>query len=443
MNASETLDFSSRIPVAAHCDVFVAGGGPAGTAAAFAASKAGAKVFLAEKTGCFGGMGTAGLVPFFTGETDGVHFLCGGFGREIFDRMTAQNGFGTPSSRVIRPEVLKRIYDHLMVESGAELSLECDLVAVRRDGDNISHAIVSTAAGLAAVKADVFIDATGDGCLSALAGAEFELGDNLGRIMPSSLCSLWSNIDWNAAEKNKRPIFEILMDAIENKHYFRIPDRHHTGMRRIGASTASANIGHIFQLDSTNPKARTDAWIEGRRLLPEFEAFYRDQVQGFENCELSASASQLGIRESRRILGDYVLTLEDYTRRAVFSDAVGCFAYGVDIHPYDPSPEEFERFRREFFGKDQKTCYQQGEHYMIPYRILTARGLRNLLTAGRCVSTDKFMEASIRVMPGCFITGQAAGTAAALALNHRGDVRGFEIGDLQKKLRDSGVFLGE
>ncbi len=437
------MEFSCKIPVIARCDVFVAGGGPAGTAAVFAASKCGAKVFLAEKTGCFGGMGTAGLVPFFTGETDGVHFLCGGFGREIFDRMKAQDGFSSPTPHIIRPEILKRIYDKLMLESGAEFSLECDLVAVQEKGGTVTHAIVSTAAGLGAVEAAVFIDATGDGNLSALSGAQFELGDERGRIMPSSLCSLWSNIDWEAAGKNKRPIFDILMEAIDKNHFFKVPDRHHTGMRRIGASTASANIGHIFQLDSTDPKARTSAWLEGRRLLPEFEAFYRARVPGFEKCELTASASMLGIRESRRILGDYVLSREDYIRRARFDDAVGCFAYGVDIHPYDPSPEEFERFRREFFGRDKNTCYQRGEHYMIPYRILTVKGFRNLLTAGRCVSADKYMEASIRVMPGCFITGQAAGIAAALALKHQGDVRGFEICDLQKKLRDFGGFLEE
>ncbi len=266
------MEFSCKIPVIARCDVFVAGGGPAGTAAVFAASKCGAKVFLAEKTGCFGGMGTAGLVPFFTGETDGVHFLCGGFGREIFDRMKDQDGFSSPTSHIIRPEILKRIYDKLMLESGAEFSLECDLVAVQEKGGTVTHAIVSTAAGLGAIEAAVFIDATGDGSLAALSGAKFELGDESGRIMPSSLCSLWSNIDWEAAGKNKRPIFDILMEAIDKNHFDKIPDRHHTGMRRIGASTASANIGHIFQLDQHRPQSQNRRLARSRRLLPEFEA---------------------------------------------------------------------------------------------------------------------------------------------------------------------------
>lgn len=420
-------------------DVLIVGGGPAGLAAADAASKFSDHVLLVEKSGCFGGMGTSGLVPFFTGESGGGHFFCEGFGRKVFDRMNAKDGFGNyPWANVIKPEILKQVYDELVQESGVRFLLEATLTDVIMTGDRVTAGVLSTTAGPCAVRAKTWIDATGDGFLSCMSGASYELGDANGRIMPASLCSMWTHIDWQKWMDSKKQIFELLISAIEDGGYFQIPDRHHTGMARTGAESASANIGHIFELNPIDPESRTAAWLEGRRLLPEFLKFYRERVPGFENCELAASGSALGIRESRRIHCDYQLSETDYHQRTRFPDAIGCFAYGIDIHPYDASKEEFERFRSEFFGGSGHSC-KNGEYYTIPYRSLCVRGIQNLLTTGRCIGVDQKMEASVRVMPGCFITGQAAGAAAALsALHTNGDIRSLDY----KMLRDSLVSLG-
>ena len=433
----DSVTFSREIPVAADCDVFIAGGGPAGTAAAWAAAKGGARVFLAERGGCFGGMGTAGLVPAFAGFSDGKKLTCGGFGAELFEAMRGEGGFGD-RGYAIRPEVLKRIYDRMMTESGIDFVFEADLVGVDRRGDRLTEAVIATVAGPVAVRARIFIDATGDGVLGFLAGAESELGDPAGRIMPASLCSLWSNVDWAAWRASGAAIADLLNEAIEEGGYFERPDRHHTGMAPAGNGAACGNFGHIFGLDPTDLRARTAAWIEARRQYPEFQRFYRERVPGFGACELAASASLLGVREGRRLAGDYRMVRADYRDRRVFPDTVGVYHYGIDIHPYDDSPAEFRRFRNDFFSPEN--TLKPGECCTIPYRSLCVGGSANLLAAGRCIAADHDIEAAIRVMPTCFVTGQAAGCAAALAAAS-GDIRQVAVPELQKQLAGLGARL--
>ncbi len=437
MNSS--INFSKSIPLAGEYDILVAGGGPAGIAAAVTAARNGARVALLEKTGCLGGMGTAGMVPAFTGVTDGENFLAGGIGREVFDLLREANGTGPENPNIIRAEILKRIYDNLVTVAGVELSLETVLTDVIREGNNVTTVITASCNGLEAFKASVFIDATGDGTLSAMAGAQFGLGDERGRIMPGSLCSLWSNVNWEEYRAAKVAIFDILTKAFAEDDFFQVPDYHHTGMYRTGTTEATANMGHVFGMNSTDRVSLTKAWLTARRLLPEFEVFYHRRVPGFQNAQLSSSGSLFGVRESRRILGDYTLNYQDFENRARFEDEIGHFAYGVDIHPYDPSLEEFRRFQAEF--KDPERRYKKGESYGIPYRILTVKGFDNLLTAGRCVSADNRMEGSIRVMPGCFITGQAAGMAAVMARLNGGGTRAFAVSELQNNLRKLGAYI--
>ena len=152
---------------------------------------------------------------------------------------------------------------------------------------------------------------------------------------------------------------------------------------------------------------------------------------------LSGSASLLGIRETRRIIGDYVLDLKDFNDRAVFEDEIGRYCYAVDIHESTPELSDYHKFLDEYTN----LRYEKGESYGIPYRILTPAGLRNVLAAGRCVSTDRYMQSSLRVMPGCFITGQAAGAAAAVAVLENTDTRGFDVRLLQKAIIKLGGFL--
>lgn len=416
-SADRTLNFQRNIPIRHHVDVCVVGGGAAGVAAAVAAARSGAEVFLAEATGCFGGLGTAGLVPAFCGVGNGVRITGGRFCREVLEAMEIPEGAHDREFSFIDAEKLKRVYDNFVSGCGAIFALEVRLAAVETV-DGVVKAAVFTECGaesLFAVTAKVFIDATGNGDLAAWAGADFAVGNVQGIVMPSTLCTAWAGIEWEKYDKSQ--LFDLLLKAIDDG-VFSLNDWHHSGMFPTGKNVAGGNFGHIYNLRADQTRSRTDGWLDIRKRTAEFKEFYNRYVPGFQRAELVATAALMGVRECRRITGDYVLTVEDFRNRSRFDDEIGQFAYGVDIHPLDDTKGEFERFRREFYGNLR---YKAGECYGVPYRVLIPTKLKNVLTAGRCVSTDQPMEASIRVMPGCFLTGYAAGCAAALAVD--GDVR--------------------
>jgi flavin-dependent dehydrogenase len=431
--------FQRRVTVRHEVDVFVAGGGPSGVAAAVAAARQGARVFLAERNTCLGGMGTAGMLPLFMSFTDGIRNLAGGIGAEIQKRLKASGGTGPDSDVTIRAEPLKRLYDDLLLEAKVRFLFEANLIAVEADAGKVSAAVLAGKSGLFAVKARVFLDCTGDGDLAAWAGAPFEKGDEHGNLMAGTLCSLWADIDWPAVHRGGRASDESrLEDAFRDK-VFTYEDRHLPGMFRVGRHAGGGNIGHTFGLDSTDERSITKALLWARKSLVEYERYYKKYLKGFEQMELVATAAQLGARESRRILGDYVLSLEDFKRRADFPDEIGRYNYAVDIHAAKPDLASYKQYAEAF-----KTLrYGKGESYGIPYRCLVPRKLTNVLVAGRCISTDRYMQSSIRVMPGCFITGQAIGVAAAICAQQGCDTRGVPVAELQRRLKSLGAYLPE
>ena len=435
--SQDHVDFRRRIPVRHTVDVFVAGGGPAGVAAAVAAARQGARVFLTERNSCLGGMGTAGMLPVFMTFTDGVHMLAGGVGADVLQRLTASGGTGTDSGLTIRAEVLKRVYDDLLLDAGVPFLFQTNLIAVECQAGQVSAAILAGKSGLFAVHAKLFLDCTGDGDLAAWAGATFEKGDEHGNLMAGTLCSLWTDIDWSAAARHGRPSDESRLEDAFRDHVFSVQDRHLPGMFRVGQHTGGGNLGHCFGLDGTDEGSVTRALVAARKSLLEYQRYYQKYLPGFEQMELVATASQLGVRESRRIMGEYVLNLEDFKSRATFSDEIGRYSYAVDIHAAKPDMASYQRYAKEF----HELRYGKGESYGIPYRSLVPQKLRNVLVAGRCISTDRYLQSSIRVMPGCFITGQAIGVAAALAAKQDCDARRVPVVELQRRLKAMGAYL--
>lgn len=421
----------------------VAGGGPAGIAAAVTAAGMGAKVFLAENLSAFGGMGTSGGLPFFCRPTDGINFLSAGFGEEVYNRLWEENGAGADMVRgehpeqvggfIYDPEVLKRVYDRLAADAGVDFLFNTSLIDVMTEGGTLTHAVCSAKSGLFAVSAKVFIDATGDGDLCAMAGAEYEKGDENGLMQAGTLCSLWSGIDWS-----RMKIWSDgarLPEAVE-ANLFSVPDISLPGILHTVSDSGWGNVGHVFGVDGTDEQSITQAMLDARRRISEYETYYRRFVPGAENAVMLWTSSYLGLRESRRIVGDYVLCVEDFKRQAVFPDEIGRYAYPVDLHAPHPMRK---RADNDLF---QTLRYRNpGESYGIPYRCLIPRGLDNVLVAGRCVSTDRYMQGSLRVQPGCHITGQAAGCAAALAASGSGKVRELPVAVLQRKLTELGAFL--
>ncbi|MDO4575324.1 MAG: FAD-dependent oxidoreductase [Planctomycetia bacterium] len=437
--SEKEISFTRTLPIRYDVDVFIAGGGPAGTAAAVAARSRGARVFLAEAHSCFGGMGTAGRVPVFMQMSDGEHFLCGGYGKTVVDTLKKDRLFPGPATDI---ESLKRVYDLLVKESGTDFTFYTTFCETVVSGGHIDAVICVAPTGMFAVRAKVYIDATGNGDLAVRAGAKFEKGDAEGHMMPGSLCSLWSGIDWakwNAARPKgiPQPQGYKLKQAIQDG-VFSVPDEHFTGVAELGGNLGGANIGHVFGVDGTDERSITDALLCGRRSMKEFTRYFNEYLEGFEEAKMVDTGSLLGIRETRRILGDYVLSLDDYKKRAVFPDEIGRYAYPIDIHPLSPNAVNLERHRKEF---DQEFRYAKGESYGIPYRTLTPVGWDNLLTAGRCISSDHYVHGSVRVMPGCFITGQASGMAAALAVESKQSVHDIDVKKLQTCLKDFGAYL--
>lgn len=436
MTYNDTVTLTRDIPVRYHVDIFVAGGGPAGVAAALAAARQDRSVFVAEGQACFGGMGTSGLVPAFMRFTDGVNFLADGIGREVYETMKryADIPNDQPASSVsINAEALKRVYDDLMTAAAVGFSFHTSVIGVETTGGTVTHAICAAKSGLFAVQASVFVDATGDGDVAVWAGAPFEKGDADGNLMPGTLCSLWSDVDWSRVQKpDDRALEQAFVDGV-----FTVQDRHLPGMWHVGATVGGGNIGHTFGVDGTDERSLTQALLWGRKSLSEYERYYKTYLTGYERMNLVTTGALLGLRETRRILGDYVLCLDDFKAHAVFEDEIGRYNYPVDIHASRPDAESFKHFEAEF-----KTLrYKDGESYGIPYRTLTPRGLDNVLVAGRCISTDRFLQGSVRVMPGCYITGQAAGVAAAIATEKDESVHNIDVPELQGRLKKLGAYL--
>ena len=437
--------YARSLPVRHEVDVFVAGGGPAGVAAAVAAARQGARVFLAEGTACLGGMGTAALVPAYMQFGDGTNFLAGGIGREVLDRLHQAGGTGPDyepggdnrRSVAINAEALKRVYDQLLADAGVGFALHTQMADVLARRGRVEAVVCAAKSGVFAVRAAAYVDATGDGDLCAWAGAPFEKGDENGDMMPGTLCSLWSNIDWDTVRSaglgaGGQKLEDAFRDGI-----FTHQDRHLPGMWRVGRDTGGGNIGHTFGVDGTDERSLTAALVWGRNLVLEYERYYKQYLKGFERMELMGTGSLLGLRETRRIMGDYVLGLEDFRRRASFDDEIGRYSYPVDIHPARPTGKDYDKFMDDW----QKLRYGPGESYGIPYRSLLPRELSNVLVSGRCVSTDRYMQGSIRVMPGCYITGQACGAAAAMAARAGASPRDVDVRQLQRRLVKLGGFL--
>lgn len=435
------IDYSRRLEVKHETDVFIAGGGPAGVAAAISAAENGARVFLAEGHSCFGGMSTAGRVPVFMRFGDGVNVYSQGVATRVREALKAETSLQGEGHDI---EAFKRAYDSLMASSGATFLLGVKVVDAIADRGTVRYAVCSAPSGMFAVKAKVFIDATGNGELAFAAGAQMKKGNASGRTMPGTLCSLWTGFDWNRwqQEAPKHPKtfrgWADFIDAAISDGVFLEPDRHLTGFNRLGKDLATANMGHAFNLDATDERSVTRALVRCRAQMKEWERYFHEYVKrGTEDIRLVATGELLGVREARRLVAEYTLNFDDYMKRAKFKDEIGRYSYSIDIHPSDGSKDGMSKFAAE----RKAARYSAGESYGIPYRSLVARGFSNLLAAGRCIGTDELVQSSVRVIPCCYITGQAAGTAAALAAKTGVNAAQVNIGELQSSLRAHGAYL--
>ncbi len=413
-------------------EVVVVGGGPGGFGAAVTAARGGARTLLLEREGCLGGGATTMFVnPFMPeltkpgpgGEPRKV--TSAGVYKEVVDRLIARGAArlrpsGAPG---FDDETMKLVLDEIVTEAGADVVFHAALFDAETEDDRVTAVRVAHNDGPLTVPGKVFIDGTGDALLAATAGCEVMLGDDDGLVMPMTLNFAVAGADVDRVPPTAELKRLCAAGADDD------PPLVNTN---LSCFTVLPN-GHVhfnairIPGDTLDPFDLSRAEMEGRRRVDNFVAWLRARIPGFADCYLAKTGAHIGIRESRRVVGDYVLTIDDFRGCARFDDAVACTSYGVDKHGQQPN----------------QTLHEQvpaGEYYQVPYRCLTPKGKANLLVASRSISSDPLAHSSYRIMPVVMNLGEAAGYAAAMALPE-GDVRAIDVPALQQRVRDGGGVL--
>ena len=451
---SPTIEYAKTVPVTQQAEVAVVGGGPAGIAAAIASARSGAKTILVEQYGFLGGMATAGLVgPFMTSYgIDGKDPIIEGIFRELVDRMIAvgaaidpagvkgfsayggYHNYGHEHVTPFDPEALKVVAQEMALEAGVQLVLHRFFLDCLVEGDKITDLIVASKSGLESLRAEIVIDTTGDGDVAARAGAPYEMGrTDDGLLQPVSLFFRVGNVDDDAVQAymDEHPdeiSFGSIVREAKGKGEFSHTKDWFTMFRLPRAGEWWANVSRVHHVDATDADQLTQAEIEGHRQVVYLVDFMRKRLPGFANCYLLDTGTQIGVRETRRIMGEYVITAEDVFGARRFEDAIARVSFPIDIHDVKGGGGFFEGPR-------------DGPYYTIPYRSLVPLGVENLLVAGRCISATHEAHGSLRVMPPCFATGQAAGTASALALETTTSPRQVNVSLLRESLAQQGALI--
>jgi hypothetical protein len=438
-------------------DVLVVGGGPAGIGAAIRAARNGAYVALVERMGFCGGSATAMQVPAFGPFSDRTRSIVGGIGWEVL--LAHQSALGRPlpdpqsyhlpqdRGRMdwvpLDVELLKRLYDELLEAAGVEVLFHTFVPEVVIEGGRIHRVTLANKSGLSTLDATVFIDATGDADLAARAGCPFEIGDDAGRTQGMTLCftvaggSRESYLGYVNATGDG--YLKNCIESAKQAGEWNLPDASLVGMSFKDDSIAGCNLGHVWGFDPTDAKSVSRAEREGRRVAAMLVGFIRKYVPGQENVRLVSTGPHIGVRESRRIVGDYTLTLGDYLSCRTFPDEIARCAYFIDLHA--STSGEAARAKSISDGGKTSASLPPGQSHGIPYRCLLPQGVDNLLVAGRSLSAERAVQGAARIMPYCFAMGEAAGLAATLALKYGGDVRAIDTGELREKLRAASAYL--
>ena len=457
--SEQMIDYRKDVPVVAETDVLVVGAGPAGLAAAIAAARSGARTMLVERFGYVGGNLTAGLVgPCMTSfSLDGQTQLIRGIFDEMVRRMEEMGAaihpskvpasspwcgfieYGHDKVTPFDPEAVKLVGLDMLREAGVQILLHTFVADSIVEGNRVAGVIMANKSGLQAVKATVTVDCSADADVAARAGAAFEHGrEEDGLTQPMTLFFRVSHVDdavveeyVNAHQEDFRPFAGLVAKAKEAGQ-FPIP-RMGVGMyKTLEPGVWRINTTRMHKLDGTNVQDLTRGEIEGREQIKALMKFFREWLPGFENVQLYDSAAMIGVRETRRIVGEYTLTYEDLEAGRHFDDVIAVAGYPLDIHSPTGSG-----------GGTSDDEMSTANVYEIPFRSLVPRDMDGLLVAGRSISATHVAMSATRVMPPAFAMGQAAGVAAALAVEWGRAPRAVPVPQLQELLVRQGQYLGE
>ena len=437
-----------QTPVYGDFDVLVVGGGPAGLAAAVAAARHGARTLLVERYGFLGGMGTAGGVTNFAGlygRRDGVmQQLVHGVAAELLQRIDALGGLNAPQDG-LQGRIRVRSYDvaaykcaadGLVLDAGVQLLLHAWAAGVVMEpgpgttagAPRLAAVLVETKSGRRAVRAQQVIDCTGDADIAHLAGVPYTLGDGQGDMLYPSTMFRIGNVDApraQAAIGEFKAIDGLMAQAAARYDFPRAGAilRPQRNAREWRANVTQLRNDQGRAVDATDARQLSAAEVEGRRQIVQYMRFLRAEVPGFEQAEISEIAAQVGVRETRRVHCQHMLTGDEVLGGALFADSIGLNAWPVEKHVAG--------------GVEWAFPHDPGHSFnQLPFRMLVPPRVDNLLVAGRCAGMEHLGQSAARASGACFVMGQAAGTAAALRCQGR-----FSVQRLQQELLADGAVL--
>jgi hypothetical protein len=443
------------VPVRAEVDVLVVGGGPSGIIAALAAAEDGLNVALVEARGFVGGNLTIGL-PVLGFLSQKGEPIIAGLPQKFIDRLRAVNAAGEHqacplhvSITLIEPEAVKTIALEMLTESGVDVMLHSQFAGVIMDGDRLRGIITESNAGREAIPAKVIIDCTGDGEVAFRAGVPCEKGDERGGMQPPTLMFCMAGVDTDKLRlsicdepetydvdhippdyfgRNRRFIVVGLRQLIQEARDagLSIPTDRTILITGLRDGEVWVNMTRVKGVDGTDPRSLSAGEIEASRQIDDIRKYLVGYAPGFEKACFVRTAPFLGIRETRRIVGRYVMTRDDILNCRRFDDAIAVGSYPVDLHHPDDD------------GCTMEWC---GDCYDIPYRALLPQRVDNLLVAGRCISTTHEAMAAIRVMSTCMAMGEAAGRAASMAVREDISPSALDVRRLREDLIARGAYL--
>ncbi|HEV2027893.1 MAG TPA: FAD-dependent oxidoreductase [Candidatus Dormibacteraeota bacterium] len=417
-------------------DVVVVGGGSAGSSAAISAARRGARTLLVDRLPFLGGTSTAVLDTFYAFYTPGetVRRVVGGLGWEVVEHLKTAgvaferpNTYGAGTGVTYDPEVLKVIWERLAEEAGVEILLHTWATGVQMRDGRMSAIRLWNKGGESFVEGGAIVDASGDADLCAMAGVAYEDANSTPNLQSLSTIFRVANVDVDRAASLPKPELWALMREAAKSGAYRLPRLEGSWHRTPHLGVVTVHMTRVQNVDATDPRQLTKAELEGRRQVQEYLRFLRDLVPGFERSVLVATSPGIGVRESRRVVGDYRLTREDVLDARRFADEIALCGAPIEDH---------------IAGTDTKWTYvPHSGVYGIPYRCLLPGAFEGLLVAGRCFSATHDAHASARSMATCMAMGQAAGTSAALAVATGKTPRSVAVDVLRQCLAEDGALL--
>ncbi len=416
-----SVNFPTELPVKHTADVIVIGGGPGGIGAAVSAARGGADVLLVEHYGFLGGMATAGEVnPFMPNHHDGKSLDTGIF-TEWLDRMGTYGG-RLGDSRVFDPGAARLAAEDLCVEAGVRLLYHHRVAHVETADKKITGIVLHSKSGLTAAKAKQYIDSTGDGDLAALAGCEFKFGsEDTGFAQPMTMCfKLKLSEKARPADVTNGDLFQNMMkdqyDLIQEVYKkaqadgrIECPRENVLMFRGVDRDVVHFNTTRVIKHDATNGDSLSEAEVLARKQIRQLVKVLSEEVPAFKDCQLYSIAPQIGIRESRRIMGRDFVTTQDYMDGRTYADGIARVTYPIDIHNPNGTGTVLLHFPKEAWME-------------VPFGCLLPKDIDNLGIGARCISVDHAVHSAVRVMPPVVSLGQAIGTAAAMAVKAGKDI---------------------